>query len=473
MRFHTLAAALVAAGCGARAYCYHLNPSLNHDDAALALNIIRRSARELRDRLDYSQLAPWGFLVAERAGVAIAGTSEPALRFVPFIAALISVPAFWYLASRRLGHVEAIFATGFFSVSQDLIISAIQVKQYSLETLTAILMLIAAGPLLDGSMTSRRWALTAAAGTAAIWFSFTAVFVLAGIGLAALIGRGHSRDSRQVLVVGIAWIVSALLYASALLRHQMRDSAMFDIWRHEFPPSIASQWPAWLMDRFVTLGSVSTSVRLGPIFAGGIIVALGLAFTSGRRFRIALALTILTTLAAGAAGLYPFVGRFLFFAAPAALLLVFGEIGAWARAQSPAVARTLAVTASIALLYAAASLANRLLVTGIDFDDPRGVYTHIRQRIDDVDLIHGSPAAQPSMRYYAPDLAIRQLAPTAWPSDARVWFVFFWPTESDFDRRVVESARRHGEQYETVTCALHRATRWQLSPNQVARPSNR
>ena len=330
-------------------------------------------------------------------------------------------------------------------------------------------MLIAARPLLDGSMTSRQWRLTAAAGAAAIWFSFTAVFVLAGIGLAAMIRRGHSQDLRKVLLVGAVWIGSGLVYAAALLRHQMRDSSMFDIWQNEFPPTMVSQWPVWLFNRMLTLGSVSTSVRLGPLFAAALVFATALAFRSRRRFSMAAALTILTTLGAAAAGLYPFVGRFLFFAAPAALLLVFAEIGRWARARSPLVGQVFAVSASLALFYAGASLANRFIIKGPDFDDPRGVYTDIRRRIDVGDVIHGSPAAQPSMRYYAPDLAGRQLAPAVWPTrDTRVWFVYFWPTEPDFDRLAVQSARRSGEPGESVTRALYRAAVWQLGPSDNA-----
>jgi hypothetical protein len=459
-----LTAALVALGCGGRAYCYFLDPSLNHDDAALALNILQRTAAGLRDSLDYDQLAPWGFLLIERAAVNVGGASEYSLRLPPLLAGLATVPAFWYLAHHRLPLIESVLATGFFSFAQDLTTSVIQVKQYSVELLATILVLIVTRPVLDGSSPRRRWMLAAVGGAVAIWFSFTAVFVLAGIGLAALIGRTKSHDVRKVVMVGAVWISAGLLYATTVLRYQMRGSSMFGIWQHEFLPSAVSQWPTWLLNRFLSLGSVSTSTRLAPLAAAALVFAIWLAFASRRRFSIALALILLITLGAGALGVYPFIGRLLFFAVPVALLLMFGEIGSWARTRTPAVRRVIVAGTAVALLYAYVSFTNRIFINGPDFDDPRGVYADIRGRLDADDAIYVSAAAQPSMRYYAPDLASRQIAANAWPEHARVWFVFFEPTERDFDKRVVHSARRTGVTIESATRRPYTATMWRLNP---------
>ena len=463
MRLQLWTAALVVLGCAGRAYCYFLNPSLNHDDAALALNILQRSAAGLRVSLDYNQLAPWGFLLIERAAVMCGGASEYTLRLAPLMASLATVPAFWYLARHRLPAVEAALATGFFSLAQDLATSAIQVKQYSLELLVTILLLIVAQPVLDGSSSPWKWWLAAGAGAVAIWFSFTAVFVLAGIGLAAMIGRTSSNDVRNVVMVGAAWTSSGVLYAAAVLRYQMRGTSMFEMWRDEFLPPAVSEWPVWLLTRLLSLGSVSTSVRLAPLAAAAVVFATWLAFASRRRFSIAHTFILLITLAAGALGLYPFIGRFVFFAVPAVLLLIFGEIGSWTRTRTPAVRQVIVAVAAIALVYACVSFTNRLFIDGPDFDDPRGVYADIRGRLDAGDAIYGSAGAQPSMQFYAPDLAARQITPNAWPQNARVWFVFFEPTEPDFDKAALHSAGRTGVTLENATRPPYAATMWRLN----------
>lgn len=467
LRFQTaIAAAFVFLGFAGRAYYYFLNPSLNHDDAALALNIIQRTGFQLRETLEYVQLAPWGFLLLERAVLSFAGTSESALRIVPLLASLATVPAFWYLAWHRLARPEAVLAVGFFSVAQDLVGSTVQVKQYSLEILATIVVLIAARPLLDESSTSRRWGMAAITGAVAIWFSFTSVFVLAAIGLASLVRRFRSNDLRSVVAVGAVWTASGCVYAVTVLRHQLRNSQMFGIWHDEFLPDQIAQWPQWLWRALQSLGSVSTSVRLGPLAAVALLFAAWLAFKSLRRFGLALVLTVLVTLLAACMSWYPFIGRFLFFATPAVLLLVFGEVGSWARTRSRLVVRAVMLVVVIALAYSTASFINRALVRGHGFDDPRGLYAQLRQNLQPGDLIHGSRAAQPSMRYYAPDLVKLQVAPTAWPDhDARVWFVFFWPTEGNFDHRALLDAKRSGVPVEgTTTLMLYTAAVWRLSP---------
>ena len=329
-----MAAGLVALGCIARAWVYFRNFSLNHDDAALVLSIMDRSAWQLAAALDYEQLAPWGFLAAERAVIWLAGTSEPALRLLPFLASLVSVPAFWFLARRQLAQPEAVLATGFFSVSQALVGSAVQVKQYSGEILLSILLLLACSPILDRSTTRRERLIAATCGSVAIWFSFPAVFILLGIGVVSIAEWRSAEGTRGRLTVVTAWIVSGIIYAVGILRFQLRGSHLFALWEREFLPTDPTLWAIWFVRALQNIGSVSTSVRLAPVTAVALVVALWLTYRSKRRFSVALALAILAMLLASAARRYPFVGRFLFFAAPLLLLLVFGEIGHWVRARS-------------------------------------------------------------------------------------------------------------------------------------------
>ena len=123
--------------------------------------------------------------------------------------------------------------------------------------------------------------------------------------------------------------------AVAVLRFQIRGSTLFTVWDREFLPRNPAAWPGWVVQALENLGSVSTSVRLAPLAAVALVFALWLTFRSQWRFNLALAFTILATLLAACLRRYPFVGRFLFFAAPVLLLLVCDEIGHAGSAHAP------------------------------------------------------------------------------------------------------------------------------------------
>jgi hypothetical protein len=474
VRFAITAALCVALGAAARIYQYASNFSLNHDDAALALNVMHRDIGQLSGRLDHSQLAPLGFLALERVIVVLLGASEWALRLPPFVASLAALGAFVYLAWDRLPRPEATLAIGFFAFSQAIAGAAIQVKHYSIDVLVAILLLIVCRPILedDARPEVRHRAAMALAGAISVWFSFTAVFVLAGIGLASLY-RSRSADRlRALAAIGFAWISSSAIYTGVALRHQMRDSQLFDLWSHELPAGTLTGAAQWLVQRGTNLGEVSTSVRLAPVCAIVLVVAVWLMARSPHRFNLALALIMAVTLAAAWAGWYPFVGRFLFFSAPVALLIIVGEIGRWCRRQTPLVRRAVAASALAALAYSSASFVKHSIAADAAFDDPRGIYRYMRANEREGDLVYASSASIPTLLYYDPALAKRHTPVGSWPNHtARVWFFFFWPTEPRFDIEAVDLSHRAALRIDATTRKLHRASLWTINP--AFRPSSR
>ena len=474
MRYGAAAAALLILGAAGRLYHYSLNFSLNHDDATLALNVMRRDITQLQERLELAQLAPWGFLALERVSVSLWGASEWSLRLAPLAASLLALVGFAYLAWDRLPRADAVIVIGFFSVSQAVAGAAIQVKQYSTDVLIAVILLIACRPMLDDDarLNARHAACAAAIGGLALWFSLTAAIVLSAVGLASLHDTKSAQRFRKLAVIGSLWIASGALYVVTVLRHQVGGSELFSIWSHEFPDRSVASMPVWLMQRVMNVGQVSTSVRLAPVCAVSLVAALWLSVRSPRRFNLALALVLAITLAAAAAGWYPFVGRFLFFSTPAVLVLLAGELGVWRRGQRPIARRAIAATAVASLAYSTMNFVRHTFVSDPAFDDPRGVYQHVRTHARDRDLVYASAGAMPTLLYYDPGLAERDTPIESWSDEpARVWFVYFWPTEMGFDTGAVVRSGRTAELAETVTRKLHRASLWRISP--VSRPSDR
>src|ERR1700760_495586 len=80
---------LVALGAALRLLQLLPNRSLWIDEAALALNLIHRSAQQLAGHLAHGQMAPIGFLWLEKASMALFGDREPSLRLLPFASGVV------------------------------------------------------------------------------------------------------------------------------------------------------------------------------------------------------------------------------------------------------------------------------------------------------------------------------------------------------------------------------------------------
>ena len=87
------------------------------DEAATAQNILERSLSQLLTvPLDYGQAAPKGFLLLEWVVSRTFGTSDLALRLLPFVAGIASLFIFAGLARRLLNRAGALAALLCFAV---------------------------------------------------------------------------------------------------------------------------------------------------------------------------------------------------------------------------------------------------------------------------------------------------------------------------------------------------------------------
>ena len=140
--------ALVFLGIGLRFVTLIQNRNLWIDEAMLALNLVERSPRQLLEPLDWNQGAPIGFLLCVKAVIGAFGSSEWALRLVPFAGSVLGFLGFAWLARRLLSPQAAVLAIGLFAISPYLITYAAECKQYSTDAaLTVGLFAVALGLL--------------------------------------------------------------------------------------------------------------------------------------------------------------------------------------------------------------------------------------------------------------------------------------------------------------------------------------
>ena len=474
---------LAAMGIGLRYWHFRGDYSLNHDDICLALNLIGRNSRELTHTLSFDQAAPLGFLLIEHAMVRLMGPGERALRLLPFLFGCVSVGLLARLASKLQPALEALAVVAFFAFSQALIESCIQVKPYSLDVLVSIIIVTACLPLIRSKATANELVTAAAVGAIALWCSFPAVFLLIGIGgvsaAAAIADRKLAR--RSLLGVFSAWAIDGVLAfwfslrPGILNRNLARlDSALL------FPIHTPARIIPWLVEAATNLGLVATTTRLALPAAAALLAAALIALRRRDRIGLMLAAPIVLCFIAAVAQEYPWFPRLIFFTAPLTLILIARQIGYAMRTRGRAAQIMTAAILTVAIVYSGLSAFKYIVVRGSGFDDPRGAVAAIARDWQPGDLIYASGAAMPCIMYYRqllpdarrlnfvssrhPDYVpnqIERIVPLP-KTNGRLWFMYFQPTETDFDTHILNRFHQAGTLIFSSRYQNFEVTLWEL-----------
>jgi predicted small integral membrane protein len=209
---------LIALGIFTRLRIYLADRSMWRDEAALALNVMHRSAGGLFGALDYNQGAPVGFLMIQKFATSLLGSGEMAFRLWPMTASILAIPLFYLLCRELLSPRAAIVALAILSLSTDVSFYWTEAKQYSTDVLISICLLLVAARSFghDENRLPAATAWMAVAGILAVWFSQPALFVLGGILLAMIVewrGEKSLQYLKRAVVLALAWGVAfALVY---------------------------------------------------------------------------------------------------------------------------------------------------------------------------------------------------------------------------------------------------------------------
>ncbi len=230
-------------------------------------------------------------------------------------------------------------AVALMATSNDLIYFASELKPYSTDVAVALACTGMGLAIGDRPLTDRRVAAFGGLGALAIWCSFPAAFVLAGVGLALLATAADRARAARLALMGAAW-AGSLAACQVVANRQLADrKPMYDFWGFAFMPlpprSLAElAWPLrrglYLfvnpLDFATPLGRTPTALLAAGLFAAG----CGSLWRRDRRSLAMLALPGLLALLASGLRAYPFHGRMLLFLVPA-LLMIVAEGCAWAR----------------------------------------------------------------------------------------------------------------------------------------------
>jgi hypothetical protein len=222
--------------------------SLGLDEARLAVNVASRSLIGLLRPLDLDQSAPPLFLWGERLVFRLFGHADCALRLLPVTAGIAAAVLMYPLARRFLDDAEARLAAIIGIFSPLLITYSNVVKQYSLELLTAVLLVLLLERAFKGEGRHRH-AGVLAAGALAPWASLTSVFVLATgwLILAERAARRRPGALRLALASAVVWGASGAIAYATVYRAAGDNPYLHRFWELAFvtpmrPGFVAHAW---------------------------------------------------------------------------------------------------------------------------------------------------------------------------------------------------------------------------------------
>ena len=397
--------AFMSLGIALRLRQYLFDRSLWNDETELVMNILRLSPTELLKPLNRGQIAPVGFLWLEKLSVHYLGTSEMALRLVPLLCGVSSLFLFLAVARRFLTAGAIPIAVALFAISDPVIYYASEVKQYSSDIVVALLLYLVMDALFAAHLRVRGAIIAALVGGVAVWCSLSAVFILAGIGLAAawVATRRRSRSSLLLLAIpAIVWAGNWFLYYSISLRKSaIIYHGLTEYWQAAFAP-----FPPTSVANFLWYESTFFDLFRSPAGLTLVGIAAIAAFLGANEFRkredskfLVLLLPIIAALLASSFHRYPFQGRLLLFLAPSLLLFVAAGLEA-VKQMTWDVARPLGALL-IGLLFLDPMLtAARHFVKPPGVEEVRSAIDYIERHRSPGDILYCYYSAQLPLQYY-------------------------------------------------------------------------
>jgi len=236
----------VVVGVLLRLFRYALGLPLWGDEGFLGVNILDRGYRQLLQPLEYIQVAPIGFLWAERAMYQAMGMSEYVMRLIPTLAGVSAVILFGFWARKIFEPLAATLATGILAVSDLSIRHAVELKPYGIDLLVSMVLLVPATLFLLGRRD--RWLVFLILfAPIALFMSLPSVFVAAGIAATLFVMVRKITVRQRMLAAVFAVVVAASfgLLIEVFIGTQFAGSGPDQVRCWVFPPFNPLQFVVW------------------------------------------------------------------------------------------------------------------------------------------------------------------------------------------------------------------------------------
>jgi len=315
--------------------------SLWVDEAMLALNM-DRSFLELLRPLDYNQTAPILFLYLSKLFTLIFGISDYSLRITPLLFGLGSLSVFFLISRKLFKPMPAAISMLLFALSYKLIYYTNEFKHYSADVFFSLLFLYFLHLLIEDNFNLKKWGMVTVCGLAAIWFSFSAIIIVALFAAIYLVWLIIHRQKKALLFTAGTTVLWGLnIWAEYIFIYLGNPNFSFeplhDYWQGgfmPFPPANMQDllWlPKTIKDFFIYITNTDTILTgrfpvIIDIYAYVFIAVflLGTIFLVKHK-KIYMSIyvwgAIIAALAASAIGVIPFGDRLVLYLVPLVLLV--------------------------------------------------------------------------------------------------------------------------------------------------------
>ncbi|QDA62203.1 ArnT family glycosyltransferase [Hymenobacter jejuensis] len=338
---------LILIGIGLRLFQFIYNRSFFIDELFLNVNIVKLDFWGLATRtFEYQQKAPLGYLWAVKLLTTVLGNSEQVLRLFSLLCGISSLFLFVPVARHFLRSWGVVIAVGVLSISYTFIYHSVEAKQYCTELTAAILALFLYTKYHDRT-DLKSLLIWGVAGAILLWFSFSLIFIAAGIAGAVCLDALLRKEWRRffmLLIPFTLWLVSFGVLYFLFVRKFHESAWLIDFFKRvddafmPLPPASVSDltWlvrkPYSLLDRPLGLmlyfepnadhSFLYYFLRMGWLYAPTIVLGAVLMLRKNRLNFSVLVLPVLLTMAASGLKVYPFHQRFLLFLGPVFLLML-------------------------------------------------------------------------------------------------------------------------------------------------------
>ncbi|WP_162055637.1 glycosyltransferase family 39 protein [Pontibacter pamirensis] len=338
--------ALILTGISLRLYHFFDNRSFWIDEVYLSSSLIRMSFLELMTPpLDYEQKAPIGFLWLSKLAVLAFGKGEMALRLVPLVCGTALLFVFLPVARHFLRPLGVVVAVGIVALAPPLVYHAVEAKQYATEVLaTAVILWLYIR--YDKQLSSRSLVLWGVWGSLILWFSYSSIFVLAGMAFGICLSYAAKREWSPLirsLIPFSMWMLSFVVnYYLFTYKHAHSEWLVY-FFQHmkgfmPLPPESVTdlKWFAraigflqhyplglmWFSDAKPDSRLLDILIKLSPLSNLLMGTGLYLLFKRDRKVFMVLVFPLLLALLASSVKMYPFYDRLILFLAPLLTLVV-------------------------------------------------------------------------------------------------------------------------------------------------------
>ena len=407
---------LVLIGVILRFWAYLADTALYLDEILLSYSILDLPLADLLTRpLPLDQVAPLGFLLVERCSVTIFGHNEFALRLFPFVCAIVSLILFRRLAERVLTGVGPTVALFVFAIGFPFIRYAVVVKQYELDVMAAILLMLIAFNLRERRATTKRLLLFGLVGFAVISLSQASVLVMAGLGFAFAVDWLMSRDEnalRALLFTVPLWAAASVLAVLIGVRSMTPSTRTFmdDFWAGGFIPLPFRGASAlhWFWESLTSLFSDLTLLRYRWPGVFVVVALVGVIVLWRRSRSVALFLLCQFTIAivAAVAQQYPMRGRLTLWLLPAALLAI--AAGAeWIRTRADSLHAIVGAIFLVALLVPPV-IALAEAPPPYEIEHHKDFLSYLQKNRRPGDIVYVFPLPSIGVRFYGPRFGLQR-----------------------------------------------------------------